>query len=333
MKYFLIALLLDIAAITTACTEISITNPVAKDIGHSYGFYLGQQLSLKMISEDFPALVGVALLAEKEFWAKFGDSINEMDTRMSNLSPKEWQKIKADLELQVAKSTASIKLTQANAEKFIQIVRDRAKGNLPSPVIETLLMFKPRYQRNPATEFTDGYKQHYEDGGTGKAKGVAFSLEVPLSWKKMEGKRPNVVAKFVSENGRGLEVFLVLIKAVPLEPDESITSTDVAEILNPKDLADILPEGAKYLSSGSLTLETLPGYWVRFDTNATRGRHSINMNTIMYTIFYRNRMIQMQGQAAAPSKDGNDLNDRFNGFEKLFDLIANSLVLPQIYNR
>ena len=133
MKYFLIALLLDIAAITTACTKISITNPVAKDIGHSYRFYLGQQLSLKMISEDFPALAGVALLAEKEFWAKFGDSINEMDTRMSNLSPKEWQKIKADSELQLAKSTASIKLTQADAEKFIQIVRRSCKGKPSEP--------------------------------------------------------------------------------------------------------------------------------------------------------------------------------------------------------
>lgn len=333
MKSFLISLFLSVAVITTARTEISITNPVAKDIGHSYGFYFGQQLSLKMISEDFPALAGAALLAETEFWAKFGDSINEMDTGMSNLNPKEWQKIKADLEFQVAESTANIKLTQANAEQFIQIVRDRAKGDLPSPVIETLLMFKPRYQNNPATEFADGYKQHYENSGTGKAKGVAFSLEVPISWKKMEGKRPNVVAKFVSENGRGLEVFLVLIMAAPLEPSESITAADIAEIINPENLAGILPEGAKYLSSGNLILETLPGYWVRFDTNATRGRHSINMSTIMYTIFYRNRMIQMQGQAAVPSKDGNDLNDRFNRFEKLFDLIAQSLVLPQIYNR
>ena len=39
MKHFLISLFLSIAAITTARTEISITNPVAKDIGHSYGFY------------------------------------------------------------------------------------------------------------------------------------------------------------------------------------------------------------------------------------------------------------------------------------------------------
>ena len=333
MKHFLMELFLAIAAIATARAEITITNPVAKDIGQSYGFYLGQQLSLRRISERFPALSRMALLVEMQFWSEFGDAIREMDTRMSSLGPKEWQKIKGELDRQVAERTASFKLTQADAEEFIQTVRDRAKGDLPSPVVETLLMFKPRYQRTPATEFVDGYTQRYESGGTGKAKGVAFSLDVPRSWKEKEGKRPNVVVKFVSENGRGLELFLVVIRAVPLEPGESITAADITEILNPKAMADILLEGSTYLSSGEVTLETLPGYWVKVNTSGTRGRQSIDTSTIMYTIFYKDSMIQMSGQTGASSKDSNDSSVRFNRFEKLFDLIAQSLVLPQVYHR
>jgi hypothetical protein len=333
MKHFAIALFLGITVITTTRAEIVITNPVAKDIGRSYGFYLGQKYSLKRISKDFPVLSGVALLAEKEFSAEFGDSISEMDARMLNLSPDEWKKIKADLERQIAENTASIMLNHAGAERFIKIVRDRAKGDIPSPVAETLLMFKPRYQRNPVTEFTDGYKQRHESEGSGKAKGVAFSIEVPRSWKPMEGNRPNIVAKFVSENGRGLELFLVLIKTVPQGPGETINAADIAEILNPKAMTEMLPKGAKYLSGGEFTVEMLPGYWVRFDTTAARGRQSINMSLIVYTIFYKDRMIQMHGQVAAPSGERNNSNLRFDKFEKLFDLIAQSLVLPQIYNR
>ena len=107
----------------------------------------------------------------------------------------------------------------------MQLVRARAKGDLPTPVIQTLLMFKPRYIRSPTAEFSDGYRQRYESAGTGKAKGVAFNLQVPISWKAMEGNRPNVVAKFVSENGRGLEFFVVLIRAMPT----SISGSEVAE--------------------------------------------------------------------------------------------------------
>lgn len=331
MKQFLSALLLSIALATIARAEIVITNPVAKDIGQSYGFFLGQKYSLEKILSEFPRLAGAVKLAQAEFSAAFGDSINEMDSRMSALSQTEWDKIKASLHRQIANDTGKIVLTQAEAEQFINVVRNRAAGDIPSPIIETLLMFKPRHQSDPVTEFTDGHKQRYTSTGSGKAKGVAFALEAPKSWKALEGNRPNIVTKFVSENGRGLEMFLVLIKTMPLESGESITEADITEILNPKDMEDMLPEGTNYISSGKFTLETLPGYWVRFDANASRGRQSIKMSSVMYTIFYKNRMIQMQGQVAASGGDGNDLNVRYKKFEKLFDLIAQSLVLPQIY--
>ena len=332
MKHFISVLFSSICTVTTAHSDVIITNPVAKDVGQSYGFYTGQQLSLTRISKEFPSLSGLAFKAGEEFLAKFGDSIREMDATMTNLNPKKWKKIKAGVEHQIAERMASIPLTHTDAVQFIQGVLDRAEGDLPSPVLETLLIFKPMYQRNPGAELTDGYKKLYENSGTGKAKGVVFSLEVPISWKKMEGKRPNIAVKFVSENGRGLEIFLVLIKAFPVELGESISAADIAEFLKSTEIADLLPGGATYLSSGKLTLETLPGFWVRFDLNATRGRHSANMSTMMYTIFYRNRMIQMQGQVAARAKESNVPKDRLASFNALFDLIANSLVLPQIYD-
>lgn len=333
MKQIVLIFLLSVVSVSGTNAQIKITNQVSNDIGRSQGFYLGQKQSLMKISTDFPALARVAQIAESEFSIAFGDSLDEIDARMSALNKPEWQKLKAGMARQIAESIAHIRLTQNEAEQFVQVVHSRAKGDLPSPVIETLLMFNPQYQRNPAAEFRDGYRQKYENDGQGKAKGVAFNLEAPRSWRALEGKRPNTVAKFISENGRGLELFLVLIKSAPLIPGVSVTNADIAEILNPKDMSEMLPEGSVYQSSGQFTLETLPGYWVRFDVSTSRGRQPINMSSIMYSVFYKNRMISMQGQVSATGGDGDDSGLRFEKYEKLFDLIAQSLILPEIYGQ
>ena len=53
----------------------------------------------------------------------------------------------------------------------------------------------------------------------------------------------------------------------------------------------------------------------------------------MYTLFFKNRMIQMHGLVSVPNENNQNLHDRFNKFEKLFDIIVNSFVLPEIYTQ
>lgn len=328
----LLAILLGFIAWSSyASAEIQLSNALAKDIGQAYGFYLGQDYSLNEISKKYPSMSGLALIAEKEFSATFKSSIEGMDALMSKYAKTEWESIKGQLANQIADSINIEQITESQARQFIERVRQRAKGNIESPVIETLLLFKSGYKKHPEREFLDGYKYKYTTNGAGKAKGVAFSIEAPKTWTAEEGNRPNIVQKFVSENGRGLEGFLVLIKDVPLAPGETITEKDVAEILNPTDINDFLPDGAEYVTSGKLTLENLPGFWVHFKMNMSRVRNSIEMETMMYTVFYKNKMIQIQGQVTT-SFNGKPM-DRggLKQYEKLFDLMANSFVLANMY--
>lgn len=314
-----------------AIAEIKLTNALAKDIGQAYGFYLGQDYSLSEISKKYPSLSGLALIAEKEFSATFKSSIEGMDAIMMKHVKSEWQKIKNQLTKQIAGSINIDQITESQARQFIELVRQRAKGNIESPVIEILLIFKSGYEKNPEREFLDGYKYKYTTNGSGKAKGVAFSIESPKTWAAKEGNRPNIVQKFVSENGRGLELLLILIKKIPLRPGEKITEKDVSEILNPKDIKDFLPDGAAHIKSGQLTIENLPGFWVHFRMNMSRVRNSVSMETIMYTIFYKNKMIQIQGQVTT-SVNGKPINrGGLQKYEKLFDLMANSFVIANMY--
>lgn len=328
----LLAILLGFIAWSSyASAEIQLSNALAKDIGQTYGFYLGQDYSLNEISKKYPSMSRLALIAEKEFSATFKSSIEGMDALMSKHAKTEWERIKGQLTNQIANSINIEQITESQARQFIELVRQRAKGNIESPVIETLLLFKSGYEKHPEREFLDGYKYKYTTNGAGKAKGVAFSIEAPKTWAAKEGNRPNIVQKLVSENGRGLELLLILIKEMPLPPGETITEKDVAEILNPTEIKDFLPGGAEYITSGKLTLENLPGFWVHFKMNMSRVRNSVGMETMMYTIFYENKMIQIQGQVMTSINGEPAERGGLKKYEKLFDLMANSFVISNMY--
>lgn len=328
----LLAILLGFIAWSPyASAEIQLSNALAEDIGQAYGFYLGQDYSLSEISKKYPSMSGLAIIAEKEFSATFNSSIDGMDALMSKHAKTEWEKIKDQLANQIANSINIGQITESQARQFIELVRQRAKGDIESPIIETLLLFKSGYEKHPEREFLDSYKYKYRTNGTGKAKGVAFSIETPKTWAAKEGNRPNIVQKFVSENGRGFELLLVLIKEAPLAPNETITEKDVAEILNPTHIKDFLPGSAEYVASGKMTLENLPGFWVHFKMNMSRVRSSIGMEAIMYTIFYKNKMIQIQGQVTTSANGESMDRGGVKKYEKLFDLMANSFVIANMY--
>lgn len=330
VRLILLLLVLMVSPLN-AYAEIKLSNPLAKDIGQAYGFYLGQNYSLSEISKKYPSLSGLALIAEKEFSATFKSSIDGMDALMAKYAKSEWNKIKAQLTTQIASSINIEQISETQARQFVEQVRERAKGNIESPVIETMLLFKSGYEKNPEREFLDGYKFKYSTNGAGKAKGVAFSIESPKTWVAKEGNRPNIVQKFVSENGRGLELLLILIKEIPLQPGEKITEKDISEILNPKDIQDFIPDGGVYLNSGKLTLENLPGFWVHFKMDMARMRNTVGMETIMYTIFYKNKMIQIQGQVVSSINGEPAERGGLKKYEKLFDLMANSFVISSMY--
>lgn len=327
----ILMLLVFIISLPNAYAEIKLSNALAKDIGRAYGFYFGQSYSLSEISKKYPSISGLALIAEKEFSATFKSSIEGMDALLTKYAKSEWNKIKKQLSTQIASSINIEQISETQARQFVELVRERAKGNIDSPIIETLLLFKSGYENNPEREFLDGYKYKYSTNGAGKAKGVAFSIESPKTWVAKEGNRPNIVQKFVSENGRGLELLLILIKEVPLQAGEKITEKDVSEILNPKDIQDFIPDGGVYLESGKLTLENLPGFWVHFKMDMARVRNTVGMETIMYIIFYKNKMIQIQGQVMTSINGEPAEQGGLKKYEKLFDLMANSFVLPNMY--
>ena len=223
-------------------------------------------------------------------------------------------------------------LSKPEAMRFLDVVRDRAKGNIKSPILETLLLFKHGYETRPEREFTDGFKLKYRAQRHSKAKGLDFSIEHPNTWIGSEGGHPDVVQEFTNQIGRGPAAFSVAITDISsVARGEQVTKEDVSQILNARSIKQMIPDDARYIDHGPYALKNLPGLWVRFDSRRAHEGVSINIESIWYLVFYQNKMITLYGYVTK-SADSVLLNSGgITRHKKLFDLMASSLAISSIY--
>ncbi len=301
-------------------------------MSRTYGYYIGQTNLLDSIERKYPYLRNDVFLAKNEFDLKFSTSLKEIEQNFSkNMTTKQWDEYKLNIKNKIQEQVNNNNITQQDSLNFIQEVKSRATGNIESPVIETLLIFNPNYQKNPISELGDNFYQKYNSKNNPKAKGVDFSVRVPKSWKSQEANRPNIVRKFTSNNGYLIEdtfaeSIMLLVQDLPFEVN-SLTKQDVNDYCNE------LPENTILRDCKSTKLENLPLIIQRMKINLSRVESSMTMELVQYTIFFKNKLVMIQGQVGTMNDkvSEKELLDRFEKFKPVFSSVANSLVINDLY--
>jgi len=309
----------NIAQITPVLNE-----SVISEMSQAYGFEVGQTYSLDLIKAKYPSLEPQIKIAQLKFQTSFGNSLLTIDSILSS-EGNEWKKIKSQLTEQVK---ASININNYNKDQlndFILLVENRAKGEIPIPIIGTLLTFNPKYLKNPTREFTDGFKYRYSSEDNAKAKGVNFHLDLPHSWLAKEGNRPNIVQKFVSQNGHGLAMMLVLVLTIP--DVNSVTEAEIKELAQSEEIKDMLPKGSQFINGGFVKIDNLPGVYQEYKFLQTQIDNEVLMHTINYNVYYKNKMISIQGSVGSSKDDEKNTDSIFLKYKELFKSIAGSLVV------
>lgn len=314
--------------------SIELSKDLIMDMSRTYGYNVGQTYVLDTIKKKYPNLKTQVFLAKNEFDLKYSRSIKEIELNLSkNMSEKQWNDYKSNIQNQIKKQFNYGNITQNEALNFIEEVKLRSKGNIESPVIETLLTFNEAYQNNPISELNDGFFQRYNSKDNPKAKGVDFTVKIPKSWKSQEANRPNIVRKFTSNNGyiiedAFMESIMLSVYDLPSEVN-SLTEQDINDVCND------LPENAVLRECKKTNLENLPVIIQRTKLNVSRLENSMSMEFIQYTIFFKNKAILIQGQVGTLNDKVSEktLLERFEKFKPLFNYVANSLVVNDIYTK
>ena len=302
-------------------------------MSRTYGYYIGQTYTLDNIKKKYPNLQNEIFLIKNDFDLKYLKSIKDIEQFFTkNMSKKQW----SDLQKMVKdgiKKQLNTNISYEESLEAIQVVKARIKGDIESPVIETLLMFNPNYQKNPIEELNDKFIQTYNSKDNPKAKGVDFSVKVPKSWKSQEANRPNIVRKFTSNNGyiiedTFIENIMILVYDLPIEV-KKLTSQDVTDVCND------IPENSVLRDCKEAILENLPAVVKRFKLNMKRLENSMNMEVVQYDVFYKNKMIIIQGQVGTMNENISEktLLERFEKFKPVFNYVANSLMISNLYKQ
>lgn len=334
-KNWISALLVVVCALFSSfsnAVEIKASNAAVKQFSAAYGFALGQQITLDTIKEKYPDLKRDALLVELQFSNQFKSSIEAIDSYMLGFMGQKWTDMKPQMKAKMLEMFNPSNITRTEAVAFLEEVSNRAEGDFPEDTLATYLMFNPRYQKNPALELSEGWSYKYESNGSGKAKGVRFSFKVPYSWGQKEADRPNIVQKFISQNGRGPEMMMVMVNETGLKPHEYLDEAEIDEMLLPQNVKDFVPAGGKLTGKGKLTMSSYPGMWLQYEIPVQIGRSTAMTHGIMYMIYPRDKFVALMGQTVMEVNGQKTDTDGLEYYEQLFDLMVNSFVMPDAYS-
>lgn len=307
-----------------------LSNSLATDMPRAYGYYFGQELSIERLSNKFPQLRKRLLTAQLEFDLRFKPAFKTIDQVLTEKN-RPWVEDRANLQAEVSKQINVKQMTPDQAEAYAAEVEKRAKGEIPSPILETLLMFHPNYIKNPAEEYLAGFKREYRSDGSGKAVGVKIGIVYPMSWKEDESRRPNIVRKFVSEKGRGLDIVSIVILEAPSSPLQSlVTAKDLEEIRQTR-IWESVAVGAKTLDSGTVRLLGQPAIWGEYTYRANQAGIDMEVHGFDLMFIYENRLAGVAFHNATSPLDSNETaQQRFERYAPLFQLMISSI---DIFNR
>ena len=308
-----------------------VRSSLPSDLTKTYGYYNGQKLSIERIQKEFPTLSAAAFQAQMEFDLVFKPSYKNIEKELQKLFRQRWTNYKGQLRRKLTNSLGSTSINKIQASAFIRTLRQRAKGKIEPPILETLLTYNPKFQISPVQELLRGFKSSYRTKGHPKAKGVDFQIDFPRSWRPKEGRRPNVIQLMTSKNGRGLESILLMVKKIPLPSGYKFTEQELKDFFSPQGLREMLPKGATFISAQAIVMDNKKGGMVVFDQTLQRIDQKIFIRSLHFITLYENKMIFIQCMVASQKDDQIDLTKRFRQMEPLFKLVANSFIIQSQY--
>ena len=315
------------------------TEPAVEEMLKAWVFCEGQALAVKKIQSDFPELYNRFELAQRKFEAQFRPACNNMELLLERETGK-WSELRVDMRSRLEREMAPLEHDLDGALKMLELLGRRTLGqDIDSPIAEALLYSHPRYRENPSRELLDGFKVRFASDGKGKAKGVKFHLDHPQSWAAKEGDRPNIVRKFMSENGRGLEMAMVIVKALPAEvqgvSDEE-WAKEFRRMASSGELAEDPPAGFVYEEGAYHALDGAPGYVRKMRGLRERIDGTLFSVGLEYTCCWNGRFIGLHFSTAVghPPEavfdrelEAKKAEERFQHWKPLFHAMAGKFVI------
>ena len=160
------------------------SSPLHIDLTLSLGFIVAQQLSLEIITDNYPSLSPRVEFAHYKFNTSFGAAETNMRMALKDIHGDNCREVMSTIERSVRTKLRDMESNQISREmavSYLDVIEARAEGAIVSPIFETLLHYQ--FMDNPAKEFVRGFREPYRTAGHPKSKGPRRAGAFLPSWK------------------------------------------------------------------------------------------------------------------------------------------------------
>jgi hypothetical protein len=291
----------------------------------AYGYLTAQNESLSYIENKFPELQIEVMKARLSFSTVFGRAEKRLSTYLKEyLGTTNFNTVKdCTLNQQLLDKYSNL-VTQEIAKDFIFEVEQRAKGQIPSPILETICAFN--FKNNPVEEFSMGLIKKFNTKEHVKANGVDLTISLPISWKMVEGERPHVLHKFISDFGFGSEIVLLLIFDEKIPNLDKLSKEDLDAIYTEENFKKSIPSGARFISFTKSKIDNITTGIVELEMEFSENEFPMKQRVIQHSFFCDGKTILIQFSVNS-TEINEDLTVKLANWQNLFKLIANSVVV------
>ena len=264
----------------------STENQTNTNLLSAYGYCVGLNRHLNYVSRAFQSLGADVAQARSEFSVTFGASCKVLDAL---IPPETKLRIAPKIDRVISRSLVKDVI---EASLFLEKVRRRAKGDIHSPIKEYLLSLNPDISRQPQKEFLKGFTKNYSTKNHLKAKGVNLTIHLPFSWKRREGKRPDIIQFFTSRGLDDSSVGVALsISKVPLFKGKKLTDKEGSGFFTKEAISAFVKQDEKLIESGAFEIDNQPAGHILTDSKVTRSGIDFYSRTLTYMVFYDGSII------------------------------------------
>lgn len=313
---------------TNGQTTENVKIPKYKRASEAYGYLIGQEYSLKAIKTEFAQLELNITKAQLSFNSTFGKSKDNLKDYLSEyLGEKEFKDFEVKLVTELISTIATRTYTEEIALNFIVEVEKRAKGQIASPVLETLLSFQ--FLDKPQDELLGGFTKTFKTKGHPKSKNTDWQIKVPMSWRPEEADRPNIIQKFTSDFGSGHQTIMLMVKEMPLPTGYKFSKEELNDLFTEKEMKESVPDGGKFILFKKMTLDNNIGGMVEYEQTTERLDIKMKMRIVQFVFIRGNKMHILQG--GITNKLDSDLTLEMQKYLPLYKLVANTIVVNDQY--
>jgi S1-C subfamily serine protease len=321
----LLLLINSCVAANASISNFDVKRPHWKQLSTAYGFLLGQERGIELVTATFPQLAGAAKQAELQFQlSSLGEGAESLRASFKELLGDKWDEVDKEMRDALCKSIDVQTFNLAEAEAFLEELRARGKGKLPEEIRRTLLANNPRFQRDPGLELSEGWRRTFRTKGHPKAGSVDVSIDIPESWYERDGRQPDIVKVFRSGNGHG--DLLLMISVIPFTDSDKI---EMAGVELSKDVIDeFLPAGVQILNSQNTMLAGAKAVMTVYDQKQEQLGQLVEMRNTVFWVLLNDGMVALTfAFMKPPSMRAALIDGRHKSQMPSYKLIANTFSL------